>query len=250
MKSISYKRESGKAFTLIELLVVIAIIAILASMSLVVIAKVRERGRETEARREIQALVNAIEKYHSDTGVYPVSPGVMSVAAASHKDFTYGGSALDAILGGAGVWSTNNSEIMAILLNLEKYPNTGAPTANFGHVKNSRQYRYLSDVQIMDDTNTPGLGPDLIYRDPWGNPYIISLDLNYDGMCQDALYQKSSVSQDVNNSGFNGLVNSTGAPDGFGHRGGVMVWSLGPDKKTDTSPATSGLNRDNILSWK
>ena len=84
----------------------------------------------------------------------------MSVAAATHQDFTYGGLALDAVLGGPGAWSTNNSEVMAILLDLVKYPNTGAPTVNFGHVKNSRQYRYLSDVQIMDDTNTPGLGPD------------------------------------------------------------------------------------------
>lgn len=244
------ERESGSAFTLIELLIVIAIIAIVASMSLVAVTKVREEGKKVQARREMHALVNAIEKYHSEMGVYPVSGGVMSVAVASHADFTFGGTSLDAVFGGPGIWSTNNSEVMAILLDLVKYPNTGAPTANFGHVKNSRQYRYLSDVPIVDDTTSPGLGTDLIYRDPWGNPYIISVDLNYDGTCQDALYEKSSVSQEVNSSGFNGLVNPTDAPDAFGYSGGVMVWSLGPDKKANATSAISGLNRDNILSLK
>src|ERR1700759_4761953 len=80
-------------FTLIELLVVIAIIGIMASLSLVVIARVRERGRETEARRQIQALVNAIDEYHADTGTYPVSGGALA-AAAGTNDFTYGGGLL------------------------------------------------------------------------------------------------------------------------------------------------------------
>ena len=249
MKS-QFRPKSNFAFTLVELLVVLAIIAIVASLSLVVIAKVRENGREEEARRQMSALVNAIEKYRSDTGVFPVSTGVMSVAAATHGDFTYGGSSLDAVFGGTGGWSTDNSEVMAILLDREKYPNTGNPTVNYGHVKNTRRYPYLADVQIEDNTNTPGLGPDLIYRDPWGNPYIISLDLNYDERCRDVLYQKSSVSQELGNAGFNGLADSTGAPDGFEYHGGVMVWSLGPDKKADTNAANAGFNRDNILSWK
>jgi hypothetical protein len=34
----------------------------------------------------------------------------------------------------------------------------------------------------------PGVGTDLVYRDPWGNPYIITLDLNYDEKARDACY--------------------------------------------------------------
>ncbi len=49
-------RSCSQAFTLIELLVVIAIIGILASMTMVVIAKIREQGRKAEAQREIHAL--------------------------------------------------------------------------------------------------------------------------------------------------------------------------------------------------
>ena len=261
MKLITGKRNSTfagapnanrQAFTLIELLVVIAIIAILASLSLVVIAKVKEDGRKKQAQLEIRALLNAIAAYHSDTGTFPVSSGVMDLAAGAHCDFTYGGASLDAVFGATGNWSTNNSEVIAILMDREKYPN-GTPTINFGHVKNPRKIAYLTGVDMVQSATMPGLGPDLVFRDPWGNPYIISFDLNYDEKCADALYEKSAVSRETNNSGYNGLINSadpSGASDAFQYHGGVMIWSLGPDKKGDQNAANVAPNRDNILSWK
>ena len=250
MKLTTYQRSSPhSAFTLIELLVVIAIIGILASLSLVAIARVREQGRRTEARRQILALANAINEYHSDTGAYPVSDGVRTLALSTNSDFTYGSGALDSIFGGSGVWSTNNSEIIAILMDRQQYPATGARTVNFGHVKNTKQKLYLANVDYADTTNLPGIGPDLVYRDPWGIPYIISLDLNYDERCRDALYEKSTVSQSTGTSGLNGLVNPSGQPDQFAYPGHVMIWSFGSDKKADTGSSTAGANRDNIVSW-
>jgi prepilin-type N-terminal cleavage/methylation domain-containing protein len=247
------KNAGRRAFTLVELLVVIAIIGILASLSLVAITQVRERGRRTEARRQIHALLNSIEEYHHDTGNYPVSNGTLSAATAAGGDFTYGGTALDAVFGGTGTWSANNSEVMAILMDRETYPATGAPTANFGHVKNSRRKIYLSNIDTPSTADLPGWGPDLVYRDPWGMPYIISFDLNFDEKCRDALYQKSAVSTNSGSVGLNGLVNSAdpkGASDQFEYRGGVMIWSLGTDRKAEVGPANAGLNRDNILSWE
>src|SRR5438132_546510 len=132
---------SFRGFTLIELLVVIAIIGILVSMTLVVIAKVREEGRKTEAKREIRALYNAIVEYHADTGSYPVSNDALALAIAAHGDFTLGGASLDAVFGGPGAWSRNNSEVMAILMDRTKYQD-GTPTANVGHVNNTRQRNY------------------------------------------------------------------------------------------------------------
>jgi type II secretion system protein G len=234
-------RWRSQGFTLIELLVVIAIIGILASMTLVVIAKVRERGRIAEAQREIHALVNAIEEYRSDTGAYPVSDQVLAAAIAAHSDFTYDGS------------SANNSEVMAILLNRERYP-SGTPTVNFDHAKNKRQKFYLSGIHQADTTDLPGLGPDLVFRDPWGSPYIITFDLNFDGNCTDAVYRFAKVSHDTPSSGYdNGLTttDSTGATDNYFYRGGVMIWSLGPDKKADpTQKFNVSPNRDNIASWR
>ena len=245
-------RKQKRAFTLVELLVVITIIAILTSLSLVVIAKVREDGRKKEAQREIHALLNAIIEYHSDTGAFPVSGAVMTTATSNHGDFTHGGASLDAVFGASGNWSMNNSEVIAILMDREKYGN-GTPTVNFGHVKNTRKKLYLSDVDMVASADMPGLGPDLVFRDPWGNPYIISFDLNYDEKCADALYAKSVVSRETGGSGYNGLVNSsdaTGASDAFEYSGGVMIWSLGPNKKASAQAANMAPNRDNILSWK
>jgi prepilin-type N-terminal cleavage/methylation domain-containing protein len=236
------RRRRTQGFTLIELLVVIAIIGILASMTLVVIAKVREKGRITEAKREIRALYNAIEEYHSDTSSYPVSDAVLLQAIAAKSDFTF-----DL----PGVNSTNNSEVMAILLNRERY-GSGAPTVNLNHAKNKLQKFYLISVPTADSTNLPGLGPDLVYRDPWGKPYVISFDLNFDGDCHDALYEKSSVSKPI--AGYDSGLNSTdrtGSSDDFHYRGGVMIWSLGPDKRADANTkANEAPNRDNIVSWR
>ena len=154
-------RRHCQGFTLIELLVVIAIIGILSALSLVAISKVRQQGQITEAKREIGALKNAITEYYSDTGRYPVSDAVMTLAKGG--DFTYDG-------------TVNNSEVIAVLMNRERYMD-GSPTINFGHVKNTKQKFYLSAVPMADGVNLPGLGPDLIFRDPWSNPYIISFDL-------------------------------------------------------------------------
>jgi len=248
------RRKNGfrTGFTLIELLVVIAIIGILASMTVVVIAKVRERGRKAEAQREIRALFNAITEYHADTGSYPVSSEVLALATAAHGDFTFGGAALDGVFGAPGPHSTSHSEVMAILMDRQRYP-AGAPTVNFGHAKNTRQKNYLTDLITADATNLPGLGPDLVFRDPWGNPYVITFDLNFDENCQDVLYARASVSREKAATGFNGLFNAgdaTGNSDEFRYRGGVMIWSLGPDKKADTNAANAGVNKDNVLSWK
>ena len=64
-----------------------------------------------------------------------------------------------------------------------------------------------------------------------------------------------TVSQDKNQTGFNGLFNSkdaTGSGNNFEHNGPVMVWSAGPDMMVDdkTAKANQGANKDNILSWK
>jgi hypothetical protein len=110
---------------------------------------------------------------------------------------------------------------------------------------------------MVSDTNSPGVGPDLVYRDPWGSPYIITMDLNYDEKARDGFYCHASVSADPNSSGspkagINGLVGRT-ASIGLVYEANtpVMIWSLGPDKKFDqNSLANKGVNKDNVLSWK
>ena len=257
-------RRPRAGFTLIELLVVIAIIGILAAMLLAVLPGVTNAGKNTKAKLEAQAIATAIEQYDSAYGRFPVSSGVQTVAGTG--DFTYGGSIIsNYVSSGAlppatySIYETNNSEVIAILMNLTNYPNGSGPTANANYQKNPQKTTFLIAKMSGWDpsqggTPQPGVGNDLVYRDPWGNPYIISMDLNYDDQCEDAVYRLKLVSQQNGSAGYNGLINTTdagGNGDHFRYHGKVMVWSAGRDGKIDPGNNVNDWeNKNNILSWQ
>ena len=126
--------------------------------------------------------------------------------------------------------------------------------------------KYLNAKLSGYDPGSPGNGQQNppggvdnngIYRDPWGNPYIITMDTSYDDQCSDLYYCQHNVSQSSGQTGYNGLFNpNSGNPatDNFLYHGKVMVWSAGPDGKIDDAsviaPANKGFNKDNVLSWQ
>ncbi|HCB98994.1 MAG TPA: hypothetical protein DEP78_12070, partial [Verrucomicrobiales bacterium] len=87
----------------------------------------------------------------------------------------------------------------------------------------------------------------------WGTPYIITLDLNYDGKCRDGFYSNPAVSGKPDSlAGFGGLVPVGGQPGNpLEYNGDVMIWSAGPDMQVNSAEsATVGFNKDNVLSWE
>lgn len=105
------------------------------------------RAKVRKAQMEIATIVNGINSYHSIYGSYPVSSNVTSAANSVNPpdDFTYGGTALASVLG-PGTWTMNNSEVIAILMDLENYGD-GTPTINKGHVKNPQQTKFLKGAR-------------------------------------------------------------------------------------------------------
>ncbi len=264
MKTFSFfARRPRAGFTLIELLVVISIIAILAAMLLLVLSRVKTSALKAKAKLEEQDIVTAIQNYDSAYSRFPVSSGVQNLLNTTFggtNDFTYGGwlfttnIALNNLSPTFSIYSTNNSEVISILMDITNYPNTTIATANANYQKNPQQTIFLNAKMSGWDPSQGGpaqggVGNDLVYRDPWGNPYIITMDLNYDDQCRDAFYGLDAVSH----GGLNGLSNpdTIGTTDNWRYHGKVMVWSAGPNGKIDPGdPATDHENKDNVLSWQ
>ena len=265
MKTQRTRRDrSHLAFTLVELLVVIAIIGVLASMLLPAIGSVQVKGQVTRAKTDISNIQGAISAYQSKYGAMPMpklARQYLADVSEVSPDFTFG-----TIEGGA--WARNkqkeeiqiqtqalnmrsqlnNSEVMAILINLATFPN-GTPTMNPGSARNPENIKFINVKQVS--AKVAGLGPDGVFRDPWNNPYIISLDANGDDKVRDGFYSLDAVSGDPKASGLmglNGLIRPKPGQNNFEKTGDIMVWSLGPDGQADpTVSSKKKPNLDNIL---
>lgn len=143
-----------RKFTLVELLIVIGIIAILAGILLPVINGAAKKADMTKAKAEITTLVNAIKQFEATYGHLPLP-----------KDYAEG-ALIDLELNKTETPAFSEYTELIRVLQAET-PNDDIYPTN----PNTRNIRFLDVVG-----NAAGE-----FKDPWGAPYNIIFDADYDG---------------------------------------------------------------------
>ena len=244
-------------FTLVELLVVVVIIAVLMGMLIPAVMRSKVRARIATARADMSNIKGAILSYQTDYSRFPVPRPLLPSAPMPNwalQDAPAPGNGGGDMTFGAG--STPNYGIMRILCSVDDSTPYGTTlTVNRNFSRNPKKNKYL-DVPSGDDVGDSGLDPVYNFNDPFGQQYIITMDMDGDGDCSDRYYRKADMNANV----VIGLRSSTWTPPTppggavepeHVLMGSVMIYSRGPDQRASaTVSALQGVNADNILDWK
>jgi len=200
------KKLAVHAFTLIELLTVIAIIAILMGLLFPALSTVKESARKTQAKNDLTQICTAVTAFYTEYSKYPVPPGT----TADYYDY--------------GSKNTNDK-----LFNVLRAVTNGDPSG-----LNPRQIVFISPPLAKPTTQRGGIIPTGesnagCYYDPWGSPYYVRIDSNYDNQFPNP-YSSGAGSTTLN--------------------AGVVSWSLGKNKKGGSGTFGTGDASDDVLSWQ
>ncbi|HST29893.1 MAG TPA: prepilin-type N-terminal cleavage/methylation domain-containing protein [Chthoniobacterales bacterium] len=193
-----------RAFTLLELIVVIAIIVVLAGLLFPAVQSILDRAKKVQAKNDLTQIVTAVTAFYTEYGKYPLTP-------TTPADTNYG-------------ISTTNDKLF------NELRNSGAMTDN------TRGIVFMSPPNVRNSTNprsgVAGTGSNAgQYFDPWGTPYFVRIDTDYD----------NQVDNPYN-------ANTGAGPDKI--RQGAVGWSLGKDTQIGNKNDKNFTNSDDVISWQ
>jgi type II secretory pathway pseudopilin PulG len=185
-------RVEPGGFSRYEVCFVLAILLAIISLAIPAWLDARQRQRVRKTYSEMRMLVSAATQYNLEYRLWPVDHEI----AATHRDVRYG-------------LSRPNARVMHMLQGVDG-------PGNRAHQANALQIDFIAMVSRPGDFLRYNAAGEAI--DPWGRPYHIAVDANYDGITT------------IEESSYDAVIGD-----------GVLVWSNGPDGKAETG--------DDLKSW-
>ena len=235
-------RAKTRAFTLIELLAVIGIIGILAALLFPAIKLALQKAEIAQAQNDIKNIESAVKSFYVEYGKWPNGNG-------APNDFAYGafGTGVYAPVHPSALGQSGYCENHWLMDTLQAIQDTTTLCGNGGTLSgnptaapvNSRGIIFINiptkSLKPSTDNPNPAAPQWFDYADPWGNPYQITVDANYDNRCTNLANTVSSPSAitPVGAGNESGWVTNT-----------VVVWSFGP-----LGPYAPHTAKDWITSW-
>jgi prepilin-type N-terminal cleavage/methylation domain-containing protein len=223
-----------RAFTLIELLVVIAIIAILIGLLFPAFKAVQNQAKQTQAKNDLTQIVNAVNAFYTEYGKYPIDPSWG--CAGPDVCFSWN-------VPGAPQCGYNDK----VLNELRACDTTTDPSSCSANATvNTRKIVYISPPTVKNPSNPKSgiaiatVGPPPVgdaykgrFYDPWGSPYNLMIDANYDNNVPNPYI----------------ALGGTGAGPNPVQQG-VIAWSNGLDQLVGGNPENTYTNSDDVISWQ
>jgi len=182
-------RKDGLAWP--EVLLVLALVLMMASIFIPVMLEIRNRQRSAAVYSDMKILISAAMRLNQEYRVWP------SYDASPRGDVHYGD-------------TRSNASVLNILQAVDG-------VGNEQHQANPSRINFIEQVSKQASPLKFNEKRELV--DPWGEPYQMVFDSNYDNICS------------MEGSIYGSVIGQ-----------GVVIWSKGPDRKSESD--------DDLLSWK
>ena len=243
-------KKTIRRFTLVEMLTVVAIIGILAGLIIPTVIIAQNRGRETQAKTDISSIMTALKQLKSDynrclvrTGTTEFYVGGVRVPNSKVSSFSCNLHSSNqnhhvVRIDNGSETSTDDNVYDAMIAELSAPKNSVIRGETQSECVNRRRKTYLDPKNGFNPTQayTTPENREKLWRDPWGNPYVIYIGADADHQIV--------------------MDNCTARP-----AAGLTVYSFGPngiddhgcnvslDTCTYTSNGNNHKNHDDIVSW-